>query len=374
MVADARGLRVSGIGRYLREILQVLFLDTRISRVRLLGEPGALRDFCGSTAGGEKGEVVPYPYGFYSPRAQAAWLGLRTSGAARADVAFYPHYDVPLVGLPSRSVVTVQDLIHFKVPEAFSPWRRRAAGALLHRAVWGSGRVLVSSESTRRDLEERFRGCGSRIDTIPLGVSPFFSVPEGGDPGPMPLSGIGGDPYLLCVGNRKPHKNLAVAVEVLARLRDQISGVRLVIAGEVFRGWEDVERRAEALGVRERIVAVEGISDSELRALYARCEALLFPSLYEGFGLPVLEAMGCGAPVVASNRSSVPEVVGDAGVLVDPEDPRAMADAVLRLRREPGLRDELVRRGRIRATRFPWERTARDTVDVLCRVAGAARP
>lgn len=373
VLVDARGLLISGIGRYLREILQVLFHDPRISLVRLLGRPGEMRDFCEATPGGEKGVVHPYPYGFYSARAQAAWLRLRTSGAVRADVAFYPHYDVPLVGLPSRSVVTVQDLIHFKVPEVFPFWRRRAAGALLHRAVWGSGRVLVSSESTRRDLVERFPGCGSRIDVIPLGVSPFFSVPDRRGPPAMPLPEIGGDPYLLCVGNRKPHKNLKVAVETLALLRDQIPGVRLVIAGEPFPGWAAVESRARELGVHDQVVEVAGISDSDLRALYAHAEVLLFPSLYEGFGLPVLEAMGCGAPVVASNRSSVPEVVGDAGILVDPEDPRAMADAVLRLRREPGLRSEMVRRGRVQAARFPWDRTARDTVDVLCRVAGVAR-
>jgi glycosyltransferase involved in cell wall biosynthesis len=238
---------------------------------------------------------------------------------------------------------------------------------LLRRAVQGAGRVLVTSQSTRRDLLERFPGCGSKLGVIPLGVSPFFAGPAE-DPS---LERIGG-PYLLCVGNRKPHKNLVAAVETLALLRAEAPELRLAVAGEVYRGWDEVLRRAGELGVRDRVVEVAGASDGELRSLYAGCEALLFPSLYEGFGLPALEAMAAGAPVVASDRSSLPEVVGDAGLLADPEDPAAMAEAVRRLRRDPELRARLVRRGRERAASYTWERTARETADVLLRVAGGA--
>lgn len=369
---DARGLLSSGIGRYLREVLTVLFRDERFGRIELLGEPEAVRDFCAGMPHAERARVRSYPYGFYSPGAQAEWLRLRATGALDADVAFFPHYDVPLLALHSRSVVTVQDLIHFKVPSAFPRWRRVAAGVLLHRAVQGAGRVLVSSECTLRDLEERFPGCGFKVGVVPLGVSPFFAAPGAGEEDRVP-GRIGGT-YLLCVGNRKPHKNLTVAVEALALLRNEAPDLRLVIVGDVFQGWESVLDRAVELGVRERLVEVSGASDADLRALYAGCEALLFPSLYEGFGLPVLEAMASGAPVVASNRSSVPEVVGDAGLLVDPEDPRGFAEAVLRLRRTPALREELVRRGRERAANFTWERAATATADVLFAVAGGEVP
>lgn len=361
---DARALRVSGIGRYLREILGALFTDPRFTRIKLLGVPQDLEEFRGSVAHGEKAVICAYPYGFYSPYAQAAWLGLCATGATEADVAFFPHYDAPLLALPSRSVVTIQDLIHFKVPSAFPLWRRQAAGLLLHRAVRGAGRVLVSSESTRRDLVERFPGSDAKIEVVPFGVSRFFHAAARGG-----AARSVGHPYLLCVGNRKPHKNLAAAIEALALLRPDAPDLRLVVAGEWFPGWEAVLQRADALGVRDRVVEMSGVTDSALRDLYARCEALLFPSLYEGFGLPVLEAMACGAPVIASNRSSIPEVVGDAGVLVDPEDSRAMAEAVRRLRREPEFREDLVRRGRARAVKFTWERAARSTVDVLHRVA-----
>ncbi len=364
VLVDARGLLTSGIGRYLREVVAAILADPRVSGVKLLGEPAPLRDFARSAAGGEKAVVVPYDHGFYSPAAQAAWLALRARGIADADVAFFPHYDAPCLGMPARSVLTVHDLIHFKVPEAFAAWRRAAAGVLLHRGVTAAARVIAVSEATRRDLVERIPSAAGKVVVVPNGVTPFF----GGADGPVGDAGIRG-PYLLCVGNRKPHKNLEGAVETLARLAAARPELRLVVVGEVYPGWSAVLERAEALGVRGRIVELSGVDDARLRALYAGCEALLFLSLYEGFGLPVLEAMAAGAPVIASDRSSIPEVVGDAGLLVDPHDPAAAAAAVLRLSADPAYRGERVRRGRARAAQFTWERAGRETADVLYRVA-----
>lgn len=369
MLVDARAIHASGIGRYLREVLGAVLADPRFARVELLGEPEALHAFRGGVPGGEKVSVRAYSHGFYSPSAQAAWLGLRLRGAAAADVSFFPHYDAPLFALPSRSVVTVHDLIHFKVPEAFSPWRRFGARALLRRGVSAAGGIITVSEATRRDLVERFPSVAGKVRVVPNGVSPFFRPCADGAACDLPTR----SPYLLCVGNRKPHKNLAAAVEALALLREERPELLLVVVGDVFEGWEAVLQRAGSLGVRERILDVSAAGDTQLRCLYTHAEALLFPSLYEGFGLPVLEAMACGAPVVASNRSSLPEVVGDAGVLVDPGSPREMADAVLRLRREPGLREDLVRRGRARAAAFGWERSAHETADLLYRVATERR-
>lgn len=370
ILVDARGLLASGIGRYLREVLAGVFADPRFARIRLLGAPEPLRDFCAGQPDPERASIHAYPHGFYSPAAQAAWLRVRATGQARADVAFFPHYDVPLLGFPARSVVTVHDLIHFKVPQAFSSWRRLGAGVLLRGGVSAASRILTVSESTRRDLVERFPAAAGRIRVVPNGVGSFFRPsPEEELPG-IPAA----PPFLLCVGNRKPHKNLGAAVDALAILAGERPDLRLVVVGEVFSGWAAVLARAEARGVRHRVAEVPAPTDAQLRALYSRCEALLFPSLYEGFGLPVLEAMACGAPVVVSNRSSLPEVVGDAGLLVDPEDPRAMADAVRLLHHDPRLRADLVRRGLERAREFGWERSVKAVVDELHAVGLGAGP
>lgn len=373
ILIDARGLNTSGIGRYLREILAGILADTRFGPVVLLGDPEALRVFCAQHGADPRRVIVqPYAGGFYSPASQIAWTRLRTSRHRRADVTFFPHYDVPLLFFPERSVVTVHDLTHFKVPEAFAAWRRAVASVVLRRAVSGAARVITVSKAACGDLAERFPWAETKLRVVSNGVSSFFQVPV--DPDAITRRIGISPPYLLCVGNRKPHKNLVAAVETLALLHRDRPDLRLVIVGEAYRDSAEVTRRAAALGVRDSVVEIPVVGDEELRGLYASCEALLFPSLYEGFGLPIVEAMACGAPVIASNRASLPEVVGDAGLLVGPHDYPAMAEAVVRLSRQSGLRKELVRRGHNRATTFSWEKAARRTVEVLYGVGKQRSP
>ena len=367
IVVDARALHVSGLGRYLREILAALFADSRFGRITLLGHPDELRDYCASSVEPGRVSIYEYAHPFYSPRVQLAWLALRARGRVAADVAFFPHYDAPFVGLPRRSVVTVHDLIHLKVAEAYPAAKRLLAAALLDRVVSRAGRVVAISDSTRRDLLARVPGLAGKLRVIPQGVdSAHWSAgPESGVPAGRSVAA----PYLLCVGNRKRHKNLIAAVETLALLRPSWPELRLVIVGKSFADGDGVRERALQLGVAEAVEERSEVGDGELRTLYRECEVLLFPSLYEGFGLPVLEAMASGAPVVASNRASIPELVADAGLVADPEDYEALALAVRRVREEPGLREALVARGRERARQFDWRVTGQRTLDLLTEVA-----
>lgn len=374
LLVDARGLFASGIGRYLREILAVVFQDRRFTDVTLLGEPHALGKFASESEAHDavRIRVREYPPGFYTLSSQVAWIRMWSRGEANADVAFFPHYDAPCFGLPSRSVVTVHDLTHFRLPEEFPLRLRAAAAILLRRGAGRASRVIVVSESSRRDLVTRLPRAAERAEVISNGVSAFFSVAPGENT-VVELPPSVQRPYLLCVGNRKPHKNLAAAVETLARLAPQDPELRLVVAGSVFPGWDDVSKLAERRSVADRIVSVPEPSDRELRALYANAELLLFPSRYEGFGLPVLEAMAAGCPVVASNRASIPGVAAGAAMLVDPDDYEVMAAATRRIRGEPQTRRELVRRGRCRAAELTWSSTGRRTADLLYEVASAPR-
>lgn len=368
VLVDARGFGSSGIGRYLHEILAGIFADSRFARIILLGSPDRLRTFCANTGVAEnRVSVASYPGSFYSPVSQAAWLRLAAHRETRSDVAFFPHYDVPLLRFPTRSVVTVHDLTHFKVPQAFAAWKRHAAAALLWKSVSGATRVITGSEAARRDIAERFPWSAAKVKVVPHGVSAAFKSSAN----VMPvLCSLGVHaPYLLCVGNGKPHKNLIAAVETLALLRRKYPEMILVAVGQGYTGSAELRPRAEALGLSDGVKELRAVDDQALRALYAGCEAFLFPSVYEGFGLPVLEAMACGAPVVGSNRAAIPEVIGDAGLIVDPHDYAGMAAAVSRLHEDRSFRESLVRRGHARAGQFSWERAAQQTVNLLHEVA-----
>lgn len=358
---DARALHLGGIGRYLREILARVLAAPTFGRVTLLGNTPDLRAFVGEHPSPARIEIVSHPGRLYSLHAQASWARLRVTGKAEASVAFFPHWDAPLVLSPARNVVTVHDLIHFRVPDAFPLLRRAAARTVLRRVVSRATRVIVDSDWTRKDLLELAPESRESIQVVPLGVSPDFHPPQPEESVRYPVGG----PFLLCLGNKKRHKNLSAAVEVLARLLPTYPQLQLVVAGEAYEGWDEVLAKMAERSVRSAVVDLPVVTDGELRVLYGRCAAFLFPSRYEGFGLPVLEAMACGAPVVASNASSIPEVAGDAGLLFDPADVAGMASAVSRLITDPAHRAMVTRRGLEHALEFSWERTARRTVEIL---------
>ncbi|MDF1505316.1 glycosyltransferase family 1 protein, partial [Roseisolibacter sp. H3M3-2] len=368
LAVDGRELPASGIGRYLRERLAAWCAAPPFERLVLLGDPAAREAWLPERAAPV--EVVPHAGGFYGPAAQRSWLRARRHPAVLGAVAaFFPHWDAPLRAMPARSVVTVHDLIPFRVPGAFPAAKRALARPALARVLRTAARVVCVSEASAADVRAWAPRAAARVVAIPNGVSPAFAD---GPAGPLP-PGVAA-PFLLCVGNQKPHKNLAAAVAVLARLR--ASGhpaLRLVVAGREFAAG-GVRELAQAAGVGDAVVAPGEVDDATLRGLYAACGALLFPSRYEGFGLPVLEAMAAGAPVVASDPPAVAEVAGDAAPLFAPDDVAGMAAACDRLLVDPAARRAAVERGGARAGGFRWEETARRTARVLRQVAASPRP
>lgn len=368
---DARGLFTTGIGRYIREVLAGVLADPRFGVVTLLGDPAELRGMVAGQAPGRV-RVLDYPASWFSRRTQTAWLSLWSRGQTRADVWFFPVGDVPLLAHPRRSVATVHDLIAFKLPHLSEPKFRLATHVMVRGAAWRADRLIAISETTRRDVVQAIPSAAGKAVVVYQGVGGNFTPLGPGERLPDALARL--RPYLLCVGNRSAHKNHVRAVEALAAARASLPELRLVVAGGRRNpAWDKVVSRARELGVGDVLVDIPAVDEEGLRLLYAGAEALVFPSLYEGFGLPVLEAMACGTPVVASNRSAVPEVAGDAALLVDPDDAGAIAGAVLRLAGDPELRASMVRRGLERAARFPWAATASRTTDILYSAAMPAK-
>jgi len=295
----------------------------------------------------------------------------RLDWMVRFDVLFAPNF-VPPPTRARRLVLTVHDLAFRLFPHT-APLATRRWLSRLDAALARASRVIVVSEQTRRDLLELYRVPAERVSVVPLGVDTehFRPAPPEAVAAVRRRFGIDG-PYLLSLTGIEPRKNLPAIIRAYASLGDDVRPV-LVLAGPVApwnpEGWNLVRPALDELPsrVRERIVVTGYVPEPDKVSLLSGAEALVYPSLYEGFGLPVIEAMACGAPVLTSDVSALPETAGDAALLVDPHDTEAVAHGMERLLTDGTLRDELRVAGLARATMFSWEDAARRTAEVLHR-------
>lgn len=299
------------------------------------------------------------------PAARIAWEQSVLPLLARRghwDVLHSPVNVAPvLAGVPS--VVTVHDLAFVTAGETMPAARRRYLTAMTARSVRQAARVIAVSASTARDLTRHFDVPPERIAVTPLAADARFRPLDADELAAFRRRAGIERPYLLSVGTREPRKNGATLIRAFARIAPEIVH-DLVMVGPA--GWMggDLDRALAALPptIRERVRLTGFVADADLPRWYAGAAAFAYPARYEGFGLPVLEAMACGAPVVTSDLSSLPEVSGDAALLVPPDDEAGLAAALLRLATDPALAADLGRRGLARAAEFSWERTAALTV------------
>lgn len=313
-----------------------------------------------------RARLIPFPRLWTHARLSAELL------RQPPDVLFVPAHVVPLAH--PRSVVTIHDLGYRAFPEAH-PWRARQY--LDWSTRWSAAvarRVIVPSEATARDLSAAYGTPRERIAVIPHGYHPRFR-PLPRDKVAAGLARLGlPRPYILFVGTLQPRKNLARTLAAFERLVAGGAPHHLVLAGQ--RGWladplfAAITRPGSP--ARDRIHLTGYLADDDVPIVYNGAELLAFPSLYEGFGLPALEALACGTPVLASNTSSLPEVVGDAALTVDPLDTDAIAAGLVRLIDDEGLREDLRERGLARARQFSWQRAAEQTLAILEEVGRGA--
>lgn len=267
---------------------------------------------------------------------------------------------------PRRRFLSVYDLAYLRFPEIYGPEYRLTAQASL-RSVGRDDWVMTCSRSTRAQLLERGMFPPERIVVVPLAACRERFHPTGAEriAAVRARYGIPEGPYILSVNTPDPRKNLQHAVRSFARLVSQeaVRGLTLVLVGHAGLGRETLRQAVEGLpGARGRVVLTGYVHDDDLAPLYCGAVAFVYPSLYEGFGLSALEAMQCGAPVIASRTSSLPEVVGDGGILVPPDDGDALCQAMLDLARDDALRARLRERALAGAARFSWERSTRETI------------
>ena len=258
----------------------------------------------------------------------------------------------------ARRITTIHDLNYKLVPEAHFGLRALGMRVLVPAAARRSHRIIVDAASTRSDLVRHLGMPAAKIDVVALGVSPRAPVAPTGEAELRARLGLGGAPVVLSVSAKRPHKNLMRLLDAVALL-PAAGRPALVLPGYPTPHEAELRERAAALGLRA--VFPPWVSAADLEGLYALADAFVFPSLAEGFGLPVLEAMTRGVPVACSDRSSLPEVAGGAALLFDPCDPSAIAAALTRMLTDRAEAERLRAAGRRRAEAFTWERTAEET-------------
>jgi glycosyltransferase involved in cell wall biosynthesis len=356
LTIDLRMLYASGIGTYIRNLVPRIMHALPGTHFTLLGRPEELDQLDWTRR--KNTNIVECRSRIYSLGEQ---LELVQRIPRDTDLFWSPHYPIPIF-FRGKLLVTVHDVFHLAWPGRL---HRRLYAELMFWAVRNkASAILADSHFSRLELS-RLTGKGRQeINTVHLGVdASWFDVGKKTRPYLAP--------YLLFVGNVKPHKNLTGLIRAFGLIAQAVHQ-DLVIVGKregFISGDTEVAREARRLG--ERIQFTGHVADDELFQYVAHADALVLPSLYEGFGLPPLEAMACSCPVIVSNAASLPEVCGDAALYCDPNDPSDIADKIQQLMRDPKLRDELRAKGLEQARKFSWDKCARETLDVIKHVLSA---
>ena len=366
---DARKLKDYGIGSYIRNLLEAIgrLPESRAYRFRVYAhrsDADALPELPGHF------EVVHDDSPGYSVAelTRLPWRLLRD----RLDLFHATHYVLPPLW-KTRAVVTIHDIIHLLYPQ-FLPNRAAHVYArfMIRRALKRADRIVTVSYNTRRDLVDYFGIPAARIEVIYNGVSPRFrpDIPREQVLRVAARLGIS-FPYLLFLGGEKPHKNVQNVVRAFGKARREHSLQHtLVLAGPLPPSSARLDALIAALDISGAVRRPGVVDEADLPALYAGADAFLYPTLYEGFGLPVVEAMACGTPVLTSSTSALQEIAGGHALLVDPMDVDAIAAGIVLLATDAGARAQYAALGSKRALDFSWDTAAQRTLDVYAAALG----
>lgn len=359
-----------GIGRYTRELLRALAAADTESHYRLIFASHSIAH-----------PLPPLPSNFHPLHLPVddIWL-VRIWHRARLplpvnwltgpiDIFHSPDFTLPPVRRETRTLLTVHDLSFIRDPESTTAVLREYLNAVVPRSVARADHVLADSLATRDDLVALYRTPPEKISVLYSGVHESFQPVT--DPATLAAVraryDLGDAPFILAVGTLQPRKNyvrLIRAFAAISNLQPPTPSLQLVIAGG--KGWlyDSIFAEVKRLGLPDRVLFPGFVADADLPALYSAARVLAYPSTYEGFGLPMLEAMACGTPVVTSTASCLPEVAGDAALLVPPTDVDALAAALDRALADETLRADLIAKGRARARQFSWANSARQLLEI----------
>lgn len=359
ITVDARLVQASGIGTYLTNLLPRIIESRPNWHYSLLGDPDELGEFPSALA--PNVSIIPCTAPIYGITEQ---IQLATRIPADSDLFWAPHYNIPLTHR-GRLLVSIHDVCHVALPQLVRGIHRRAYTRLmLNRVKRKASRILFPSEFTANEFRRLVGETGAASATVPYGVSPrWFEVRPIERPHPRP--------YVLFVGNVKPHKNLGTLIQAFGSVAGSIPHDLVVVGKHSGFLTGDSPAVAVATAQGDRVQFTGKVSTETLEQFIAHADVLILPSLYEGFGLPPLEAMACGCPTIVSRAGSLPEMCGDASLYFDPTDHRELAATMLRVLSSQEVRQDLRERGRRHASRYNWNNCARQTLGFLEELVAA---
>ena len=363
LLGSGEGYRRAGVSRYISELLG------HLEEADSEGDYVAFVPADSSIPPSHQFRVLREPS--QGPARRVLWEQLELPRLARRERLALLHSPVnvqPLL-LPCRGVVTVMDLSFLVYPQSFKPKQRLYQTIFTRMSATRASRVIAISLQTAQDLVRRCGTAASKITVIYPGVDGVFRPLGPGDTSSFRQRRGLPERFILFVGTLEPRKNLPMLLRAFSQARSRLpAGFKLVLAGG--RGWlyEPILRSIEELGLGSEVILPGFVPDEELPLWYNCADVFVYPSLYEGFGLPALEAMACGCPVMAARSSSLPEVVGDAGLLLSQDQPEVWAEQLVSLCSDESERAAMRLRGIERARRFSWTKMARETVYVYREV------
>lgn len=287
------------------------------------------------------------------------------------DIVHNCTHNLTFFKLAQKSVVTVHDISPISMSYTHARGYAFLFRLLFPNTLRKADSIVTDSVSTQNEVAKYLNIPLSNMTVVYPGIDHdvFHMLPRNDVHGVIENYGLN-SPFILYVGTLEPRKNVAGLIEAFHKLSKKQSNYKLVLAGK--KGWlfDRIFKIVEALDIQDKVIFMDYVPEKDLPILYNAAELFVYPSLYEGFGLPPLEAMACGAPVITSNTSSLPEVVGDAGITVDPHDIDRLADEMLRVLADEGLRQDMINKGLDRAKMFNWKKTAGETINVYRNICG----
>ncbi len=365
-----------GIGRYTKGLVKALMSLDRQNEYTLFvaGQIGTQDTQCTTHDTGYKPDLdIPSNFRLKSIPVSdrvlnIVWHRLRLplpveAFTGKADVFHSPDFVLPLVWR-ARAIVTVHDLSFMRTPQCAEPSLRAYLNKVVPRSIQRADLILADSHNTKRDIIELLGVDARKIQVVPAGVGErFHPIDDEAALEKVRRRYHLEEPFILSVSTLEPRKNFTGLIEAYAQLIERGSQIqriphKLVIAGA--KGWlyEEIFATVERLGLAERVIFPGFVAEEDLPALYNLADLLAFPSLYEGFGLPPLEAMACGTPVVTSNSSSLPEIVGGVGIMVEATDTEGLVEAMRRALQDGELRRSMIEKGLEQAKKFSWRKAA----------------